>query len=247
MSFTYVKEKIQDKKKKQNAFLEEAITKIAKKYNIVKKGAIKRDKRNKGDPIVLYDFKKNECHRRNTLKLIAKQSSLFIADIPNNEHVVGVGASKYASCRQIRFLLDDNSGQTSVNTVILLCTIFKLLQYSTDSAEFKAIIHDNAKNDNDYTDYVPESFLPPALSVDDMKSCAKCFLEEKMRKILEGGLTLPSIQIYLANYIRACSDCLDNLVTSRAKTAVIIGQGYPEKQCEIRDIQPTDMPHFPYY
>ena len=233
----YITDKANKKKgSKENKFVKTAIECLARKYNVIKG-------KNDDKSIILFNFEKNELNIKKTCRFIAKQTTAFLNKMEDS-NVVGVGAGKYASRRQINNLLNDNSGNTSVNSLILLIVIFKLLQYSTDSKEYQEIIHKSAKTESEYTEYKPKDFLFDPLHIKD--NCATCFLEGKMINILNRQLNLSTIQCGLADFLIACSDTLDELVTCHADDAITIGAGYPDKKREFRDILPSDMPNFPH-
>lgn len=230
---TYVREKKTKKNYCANPHLERAIEDVAKKYNVIK------HKKN-GTPILLYDFQAKKPNLRKTIRFIAQQASIFIREIPDSA-MVGIGASKFASSKQIRSLLNENSGQTSVNSILILCTIFKLLQYDVNSKEYKAIIHEYAKQDSTYCQYNPNNYS----SASDGNNCAKYFLGEKVKRILENGFGFSPGQQDLADYIMACSNALDNMVSSDAFIAVHDEVKDPNKKKEFIKITPNDFPDFP--
>lgn len=235
MFHTYVKEKNAKKEYRENAFLATAIEDVAKKYNVIK------HKRNKG-PIVLYDFNENKLYQKRTIRFIAREATNFMKDIRNANNPEE-NAAKHASLKQIRNLLNENSGKTTVSSIIILCVIFRLLQQEIDSDYYLDTIHESAIISQDYSTYCHEHYIIDASAFS--KNCAWYFFGDRVERILEGQLDLPVGQIYLAAYIQACSDILDELVTDKAGIAIQIRKGYPEKLREMKDISANDFPPFP--
>lgn len=236
MSYTYIKnEEKRENTPKNNPLLERIIIRIARKYNVIKN-------RKTGRPIVLYDVNTHKHYRRRTIRFIAQQSTKFIRDI-RLTNIAGQDASRYASSKQIRMLIDDNSGYSSVNSIIILVVMFRLLQYDTKSRDYLELIHDDAEQRNEYIDYSPLFFIPERLP--ETSNLANCFLREKSDEIKRIYNRLPIGQQSLANYVIACSNRVDHLVTSDAYTAIRIEKGYPDKKCEIKDITPRKLPDFP--
>lgn len=236
MSYTYIKN--EEKRKntaKNNPLLEQIIIRIARKYNVIKN-------RKTGRPIVLYDVNTHKFYRRHTIRFIAQQSTKYIRDI-RLTNIAGQDASRYASSRQIRMLIDDNSGYSSVNAIIILIVMFRLLQYDTKSRDYLELVHDDAEQRSEYVDYSPSFFVPERLP--GTPNLANCFLKEKFDEIKRIYNQLPIGQQSLANYVIACSDIIDHLVTADAYIAIRIRKGCPDKKCEIKDITPKELPAFP--
>jgi len=230
---TYVKEP--SKKKQDNPFFTQLVVRIGRKFNVI------RGEKN-GQAVVLYDVQTKMFHRGKTHKFIAQQANRFIRKIPL-ANIEGENANRVISARQIRKLQNDNSGWTSVNSIIILCVMFQLLQMDINSPEFKKIIHEDAVMNSEFSEYVPALFISGHLK--EPKNCACYFLGEKVRRILEEELSLPHGQMYLADYICACSDKLDEIVTKDAYDAIRIGAGFPEKKLDFKDISPNQFPDYP--
>lgn len=233
MANTYVKEP--HKQRQDNPFFTQLVVGIGRKFN-----AIKSEKN--GQAVILYDVQTGLFHRGKTHKFIAQQANQFINQIPL-AIVEDENANRKVSARQIRKLQNDNSGMTSVNSIIILCVMFRLLQMDINSAEFKKIIHKTAVIRSDLSDYVPSRYVSdPCI---EPANCSCFFLGEKVRRILNAQLTLPIGQEFLANYICACSDALDRIVTEDVYVAIRIGVGFPEKQADFKDIEPDRFPNYP--
>ena len=152
--------------------------------------------------------------------------------------------------------MKDNPDYTTVNAIIIMTVIIKLLQYDANSDQYKQLIHESANKDHKLTDYSQMPLFDTDANASN--NCAYCFLNVKMGPILEGFKGNSVFQEELANYLCACSDRLDYLVSDHARYAVTIGEGYRAnediefphhhnniKKEEFRDISANDFPYYP--
>lgn len=236
MSDTYAKRLGKKVKRKDNSLLKNLISLVAKKYQIV------YGKRHRH--CILYnitDVQKNigNVHFRKTERFIARYATKFIRSIPIQPLFIGQCAKRNASKRQIDKMMDENSLDLSVNSIIILACILKLLQLPIEDPEFKKICH---YVPSDY-EYSPDSIIQN----DDSVNLAKAFLANQFA-YLESDPYLNNYAPgthYLVDYINLCSAHLDDCVGCNAYLAIRIGSGKPEKQKEIFEITPNDFPPFP--
>lgn len=236
---TYIKnEEARRKPIDSNNILKTLICCVALKYPIVKS-----TKRKGKKPLILYDHNTNSINQKNTIRFISSESTKFVRGIKRTE-LPGDNAARYVSCRQIKYLLNKNSGRTSINSVILLIVIIKLLQYNIDSPEYRMHIDESYE-----TGMIKTHPCSPDKILKDRPiprvNCASFFLGQLYDKVVDNTFHIKPTQLYLANYLITTSDELDELVTDDVYDAIRTGHGYPNKQCEFKDITSNQMHDFP--
>lgn len=236
MTDTYARRTGKKSKRKENTLLKNLISLVARKYKIV------YGKRHR--LCILYDITDvqnniGNVRFRKTERFIARYATRFIRSIASQLPFDGQCAKRNASRKQISRMMDENSLELSVNSIIILTCILKLLQLPIDDPEFQKICY---YVPSDY-EYSPDCIIQNDNSV----NLAKAFLVNQFA-CLENDPYLNSYAPgthYLVDYINLCSDHLDNCVGSNAYRAIRIGAGRPEKQKEIFEIVPNDFPPFP--
>lgn len=236
---TYIKNTEDRKKKyKTNDALQTLISCIARKYPVVKS-----TKRKSKKSLVLYDRSTKSVNEKNTMRFIASETTKFVREI-RRTGLPGDNAARYVSIRQIRYLKNENSGKTSLNSVLLLIVMIKLLQYDNNSSEYRALIDEDSEDGMNIIhpcspDMMIRSHPDPSVN------CSEFFLGQLFKNIQGNCFPIKPTQQYLANYLIASSERLDELVTDDVYDAIRIGNGYPNKKCEFKDIIPNQMYDFP--